>query len=49
MNGIYRLGEFRLDSGRRLLSRYGDPVVLTSKAFDRLLSKDELLEKVFRS
>jgi DNA-binding winged helix-turn-helix (wHTH) protein/TolB-like protein/Flp pilus assembly protein TadD len=57
MNGIYRFGEFRLDSGRRLLSRNGDPVVLTPKAFDllltlldsrnQLLSKDELLEKVW--
>lgn len=57
MNGIYRFGDFRLDSGRRLLSRNGDPVVLTLKAFDllpalldsrdRLLSKDELLQKVW--
>src|ERR1041385_2017279 len=57
MNGIYRFGEFRLDPARRRLSCQGEPVVLTPKAFDllltlmenrdRLLSKDELLEKVW--
>ena len=38
MNGIYSFGEFRLDSGRRLLSRNGDPVVPTPMAFDLLLA-----------
>src|SRR5215831_13350592 len=57
MNEIYRFGEFRLDPSKRLLSRNGEPVELTPKAFDlllallanreRLLSKDELLEKVW--
>src|ERR1041385_6034017 len=57
MNGIYRFGEFRLDPARRRLSCQGEPVVLTPKAFDllltlmenrdRLLSKHELLEKVW--
>src|ERR1051326_6356285 len=57
MSGIYRFGEFRLDTARRLLERGEAPVTLTPKAYDlfrslienrdRLLTKDELLEKVW--
>ena len=50
---IYTFGRYRLDPGRRLLARDGEPVPLTPKAFDtlvllvendgRLLSKDEMM------
>ena len=33
----YEFGEFRLDAGRRLLLRGGQPVPLTAKVFDTLL------------
>jgi DNA-binding winged helix-turn-helix (wHTH) protein/TolB-like protein len=54
---IYEFGSFRLDSVRRLLSREGEPVPLTSKSFETLLAlvesrgeilvKDELLSRVW--
>jgi len=43
---------FRLDAGRRVLTRNGGPLLLTSKVFDtlrnreRVLSKDELLKSI---
>jgi DNA-binding winged helix-turn-helix (wHTH) protein/TolB-like protein len=54
---FYRFGEFVLDPRRRLLSRAGSNVTLTSKAFDvlhflvrnpnRLITKEELLRSVW--
>jgi DNA-binding winged helix-turn-helix (wHTH) protein/TolB-like protein/Tfp pilus assembly protein PilF len=51
---LYEFGDFRLDAARRLVTRYNEPVRLTSKAFETLLvltrnrhrvvSKDELME-----
>ena len=51
--------EFEIDPANRLLLRDGEPIALTGKVFDvlvvfienpgRLLDKDELLEKVWRS
>ncbi len=35
---IYRFGQFRLEPSERRLSRGGDPVALTAKAFDVLLT-----------
>jgi DNA-binding winged helix-turn-helix (wHTH) protein/tetratricopeptide (TPR) repeat protein len=34
---IYEFGEYRVDAGKLLLSRYGQPVPLTPKVFDTLL------------
>src|SRR5687767_14343310 len=54
---FYEFGSFRLDPLKRRLSRDGEPLRLTPKAFDLLLvlveergrtvEKDELLEKVW--
>jgi len=51
---LYEFGEFRLDAGRRLVSRLDQPLRLNSKAFETLLvlirnrrrvvSKDELMQ-----
>ena len=47
--GTYRFGAFRVDSVKRLLFREGQPVALTSKAFDTLLAllehRDHVVEK----
>jgi len=53
-NHFYEFGPFRVDAGRQLLLRGGQPVSLTSKAFETLLvlmqhseqmvSKDELMK-----
>jgi DNA-binding winged helix-turn-helix (wHTH) protein len=53
----FSFGDFKLDSGKRLLLEKGEPVSVNSKAFDlllalvenhgQILSKDELLEKVW--
>jgi len=55
--GVYRFGQFALDSRKRILSRAGSPVSLTAKAFDvllylaqhpnRLVTKEELLNAVW--
>lgn len=55
--GIYEFGPYRLDATRRVLSRGGEPLALTSKAFetllvlivnrDRVLLKDELMKLVW--
>lgn len=46
---IYEFGEFRIEAGRRTLSRNGLPISLTPKVFDTLLHlvqrKGEVLEK----
>lgn len=54
---IYEFGDFRLETGKRLLLRRGEPVPLTPKAFDTLLhlvqnqgkviAKDELMQAVW--
>src|ERR1700690_3879346 len=48
-NQLYEFGPFRIDSVRRLLLRDGQPLTLTSKAFDTLLvlvqNRDRVLEK----
>src|SRR5512135_2479227 len=54
---IYEFGDFRLETGKRLLLRKGAPVALTSKVFDTLLhllqhqgklvGKDELIRAVW--
>jgi TolB-like protein/Tfp pilus assembly protein PilF len=54
---VYEFGDFRLDSGKRLLTRDGTPVSLTAKAFDtlaylvehsgRVLQRDELMGAVW--
>ncbi len=54
---LYEFGPFRLDAGERLLSRDGEAVPLSPKAFDlllalverqgRLLGKDELMKLVW--
>jgi DNA-binding winged helix-turn-helix (wHTH) protein/Tfp pilus assembly protein PilF len=54
---IYEFEDFRLESGKRLLFRRGDPVPLTPKVFDTLLhlvqhqgsliAKDELMRAVW--
>ncbi|MGC9946573.1 MAG: winged helix-turn-helix domain-containing protein [Bryobacteraceae bacterium] len=56
-NQLYEFGPFRADGLRRLLFRDGQPVPLTSKAFDtllvlirnrdRVLEKDELLKTIW--
>jgi DNA-binding winged helix-turn-helix (wHTH) protein len=53
----YEFGPFRLDPAERLLTREGQPVALTPKAFDtllyfvenqqRLLTKDELIAQIW--
>jgi DNA-binding winged helix-turn-helix (wHTH) protein/Flp pilus assembly protein TadD len=47
--GTYEFADFRIDAGRRRLLRAGNPVALSSKAFDALLllvaRKGEVLEK----
>src|SRR5271156_781356 len=58
VNNLYRFGQFVLDASRRTLSRADSPVSLTPKAFDvllflaqnpnRLVTKEELLEAVWR-
>lgn len=55
--GLYRFGQFVLDSRKRTLSRADSPVVLTPKALDvltflvqnpnRLVTKQELLQAVW--
>jgi DNA-binding winged helix-turn-helix (wHTH) protein/TolB-like protein/Flp pilus assembly protein TadD len=57
MNGCYEFGPFRVDSLKRVLLRDGQTVSLSNQAFDvlwallesqdRILGKDELLEKVW--
>ena len=57
VNGLYELGEFRLDPQRRTLQRGQELVALTPKAFDLLLlliqnagktvTKDELMKAVW--
>lgn len=57
INHLYEFGPFRLDAAERLLSRAGEAVALTPKAFDllfvlvarhgRLLEKEELLKLVW--
>jgi DNA-binding winged helix-turn-helix (wHTH) protein/Tfp pilus assembly protein PilF len=46
---IYEFGEFRVEAGRRMLLRNGDPIPLTPKVFDTLLHlvkrNGEVLEK----
>ncbi|MGE0132545.1 MAG: tetratricopeptide repeat protein [Blastocatellales bacterium] len=54
---VYEFGQFRLEVGERQLLRAGEPVRLTPKVFDllvtlvensgRLLEKEELMEKVW--
>src|SRR5271169_4354065 len=56
-NQLYEFGPFRADGLRRLLFRDGQPVPLTSKAFDtllvlilnrsRVLEKEELLKTIW--
>jgi DNA-binding winged helix-turn-helix (wHTH) protein/tetratricopeptide (TPR) repeat protein len=43
---LYEFGPYRLDPGRRLLLRDGDPVAITSKAFEILLILVEHSEQV---
>jgi TolB-like protein/DNA-binding winged helix-turn-helix (wHTH) protein/Tfp pilus assembly protein PilF len=55
---IIEFGPFRLDLQRRLLSRAGEPVAVSSRAFDilamlvahrdRVLTKDEIMTQVWR-
>ena len=57
INQIYEFGDFRLDTGERLLLRQGKPVSITPKAFETLIAlvrqsghvieKDELLRQVW--
>jgi DNA-binding winged helix-turn-helix (wHTH) protein/Tfp pilus assembly protein PilF len=54
---VYEFGDFRLDAGKRLLLRRGEPVPLTPKVFDTLLhlvqhhgkviAKDDLMHAVW--
>ena len=54
---VYEFGEFRLDNTRRLLSKHGEVVPLTHKAFETLallvenrghiVEKDELLREIW--
>ena len=54
---IFEFGEFRLDNSRRLLTRNGEVVPLTHKAFEtlallvenrgRIVEKDELLREIW--
>jgi len=43
---VYEFGPFRMNPGRKLLLRDGEPVTLTSKAFETLLVLVERREKV---
>ena len=57
MNNFYEFGRFRIDLGRRVLLRQGEPVVISNKAIDllqflvenrdRVMTKDELLDKIW--
>ncbi len=57
VNGSYKFGSFQIDARERLLSRDGEPIAVTPKAFDTLLAlvrnsghlmlKDELLKAVW--
>ncbi len=57
MKGFYEFGPFRIEPAKRLLLRGEQPVTVSNKAFDlllalieardRVLGKDELLEKVW--
>lgn len=57
VNEIYEFGEFRLESAERRLLRAGEPISLTSKAFEILLAlvqnsghvigKDDLMKQVW--
>src|SRR5438105_695154 len=57
INQLFEFGPFEADAVRRLLSRDGQPVPLTSKAFDtllvllrnrdRVMGKDELLKAIW--
>ena len=57
LESIYEFGPFRIDVGRRLVLREGEPVSLTSKSFDTLLvlverrsevvHKDELMKQLW--
>jgi TolB-like protein/DNA-binding winged helix-turn-helix (wHTH) protein/Tfp pilus assembly protein PilF len=54
---LYEFGDFRLDAGRRLLTKLGQPLRITSKSFetlltlvrnrDRVVSKDELMQTLW--
>jgi DNA-binding winged helix-turn-helix (wHTH) protein/Tfp pilus assembly protein PilF len=54
---LYEFGPYRLDAGRKLLLRNGDPVALTSKALEilqvlverseQVVTKDELMKEVW--
>src|SRR5215470_13255528 len=56
-NGIYEFGPFRLDPAEKTLSKDGESVALTPKAFDtllilieksgRLVEKDELMKQLW--
>ena len=55
--GFYEFGQFRMDPSRKILLRDGEPVLLTSKAFemlqvliersDKVISKDELMKALW--
>src|ERR1700722_6380257 len=55
--GFYEFGQFRMDPARKILLRDGEPVPLTSKAFEMLqiliergekvVSKDELMQALW--
>lgn len=57
LEAIYEFGPFRIDVGRRIVLREGEPVALTSKSFDTLLvlverrgevvCKDELMKTLW--
>ena len=57
VNGSYKFGSFQIDAMERLLSRDGEPIAVTPKAFDTLLAlvrnsghlmlKDELMKAVW--
>jgi TolB-like protein/DNA-binding winged helix-turn-helix (wHTH) protein/Tfp pilus assembly protein PilF len=57
INHIYEFGEFRLETAERLLLRNGEPISLTPKAFETLLTliqssghvveKDDLMKRVW--
>jgi TolB-like protein/DNA-binding winged helix-turn-helix (wHTH) protein/Flp pilus assembly protein TadD len=57
LESIYEFGPFRIDVGRRIVLREGEPVSLTSKSFDTLLvlverrtqvvNKDELMKTLW--
>jgi TolB-like protein/DNA-binding winged helix-turn-helix (wHTH) protein len=55
--GFYEFGQFRMDPARKILLRDGEPVTLTSKAFemlqvliersDKVITKDELMKALW--